>query len=246
MQQQAAHLACAALGLGTCIYGSMGANGTKLNEKELGIVQMDLEGMKPSYGESYWSSSVPGPEKPWKSGNLPDPDREGKVSLFPGIYSLKTSRTGTEKPSWKVVSQLLWAARGRTPHLVLSKPWGLTIPTWLAMQGFSSVYLADEAGTHLYINWDKEVPTHSVSKRNDHGAEKYGKILGVKSPAYLVILGVNERYARALWEVGYSLENLLVQATSMDISYTARLLNNEERESISALGISNPIAAFAV
>ena len=53
--------------------------------------------------------------------------------VFHSVFCALLEGTWTRADKTKI-SQLLWAARGRTPHYVKSHPWGLTIPTWGGVQ----------------------------------------------------------------------------------------------------------------
>ena len=84
VQQQATGLLCAARGIGNA-FRSLGKDGRKFDEKSFGMVRMKLDAMKPSYNSSYWTDTAPEKERPWQKGNLPDPERNGKVSLVEAI-----------------------------------------------------------------------------------------------------------------------------------------------------------------
>jgi len=62
-----------------------------------------------------------------------------------------------------------------------------------------------------------------------------------------IILSFEENSGRGRWEVGYMLYNLLLQATSLDVEYGSRLLNEQERAAIASVGISGtPAALFSL
>lgn len=129
MQQQALCLLCVALGVGV-EFKNLGVNGSILPDNCIGTIQMRLDALKPSYLGSYWTSSVPEGRKPWKRGNLPEPDRRGSRPLLEVVRDVMPEATGERVADRKAIGQLLWAARGRTPHLYKSREWGMTIPTW--------------------------------------------------------------------------------------------------------------------
>jgi len=62
----------------------------------------------------------------------------------------------------------------------------------------------------------------------------------------LIILGRNEDFSRAFWEIGYQLLNLLLQANSLDISYRAVLLDMAQKTTVAPAGIKDPVALFAI
>lgn len=233
MQQEAVHLACAAIGLGTCIY-NLGVNGRPWGSM-IATVKMGLGGMKPSYGGRMWTSDPP---QDWLSGNLPDPRRDSDVALMDVITELETSRSGRSATEFDL-SQILWAMRGRTPHLYGGRRWGMTIPTWAGGQNYTSLHILLGDGTFSYVNWEKERPTHGIRKVGDLTPERVGE------DAYAVIaLGVNEGTGRALWEIGYMLENAFVQAVALGVSYKAVLLDAEGRRRFSEAGFRDPVAIF--
>lgn len=238
MQQQAIYLACAALGLGTCIH-NVGVDGRLEGDRHL-TARMIVRGLRPPYNGSFWTADPPSGGKPWLSGNLPDPDRSGEFPLFDAMWRASTSAEGGSAGR-KEISQLLWAARGRTPHLYRGKEWGMTIPTWAGGQNYTSLYLLGEDGLYRYVNWDASAdrPTHRIERIGD-------ATVGAIRPSQraVLILGINEGTKRALWEVGYMMENLILQAVSLGISYRAELIDPSERGRWSRLGIAEPIAAF--
>ena len=56
----------------------------------------------------------------------------------------------------------------------------------------------------------------------------------------------NETFGRALWEIGYQLLNLLVQANSLDIGYKTILLNEKQKISLSNAGVKNSVAVMVI
>ena len=61
-----------------------------------------------------------------------------------------------------------------------------------------------------------------------------------------IIIGRNEEFSRALWEVGYQLMNLLLQAHSLGIIYHAELLDEARKGLLSRIGINDPVAMLAI
>ncbi|MBW2123571.1 MAG: hypothetical protein JRH07_17260, partial [Deltaproteobacteria bacterium] len=152
MQHQAVGLVCAALGVGMA-FRNLGKDGKTLSDGVHATVNIQLDAMKPSYGASFWSDMPPVEKKPWQRGNLPDPARDGTIPLTGALERLKTEKGHGQQPTEESVGQLLWAARGRTPHFYKSRPWGMTVPTWAGEQGISSVYFVSERGVSKYVNW---------------------------------------------------------------------------------------------
>ena len=208
-----------------------------------------------SYGKKSFTTAIPGPEKLLKkSRNLPVPRRDGDVECLPALEQLNLCQDGhcAEETD---VSQLLWAARGRTPHYIKSHPWGLTIPTWGGHQNYTSVYFIKEEKLYRYINWTlsryinwKAVvfpwwiagnPTHDI---------KFVKRLKTPLDSYMINTGIilarNEKTNRALWEIGYMLENLLLQAKGLRIAYKSEVFKDKELKEIKKDEGFEPIAAL--
>jgi hypothetical protein len=246
MQQQAIGLVCAALGVGM-VFNNVGKDGNPISDTDYATINIKLDPMKPTYNGSFWTSTPPSGEKPWMKGNLPDPIRDGKKSLISILATLKIKNRGSQIATTESVSQLLWAARGRTPHLYKSQPWGMTIPTWGGEQHISSVYLISDNKLLQYINWTNNRPTHSLFELKKIDKESFYLL---KSSFSLndkfIVLGKNENFNRALWEVGYQLLNLLVQAQTLDIPYESVLLDETNKILLSNMGIRYPVALVAI
>jgi len=246
MLQQAVCLVCAALGVGM-VFSNLGKDGKWVTDREYAAIDIKLGAMEPSYEGSYWSSSPPSEKNPWLIGSLPDPARDGVEPLITTLAGVKRKNKGSARASRDSISQLLWAGRGRTPHLYNSKPWGMTIPTWAGEQNISSLYLISENKLFRYVNWNDNRPTHSLVQLNAIEPDQFKEILeSFSAPRALIVIGKNELFARALWEVGYQLMNMLVQASSLDISHGAFLLNEREKENLGKMGIGDPIAGLAI
>jgi hypothetical protein len=89
------------------------------------------------YERSKFTTEAPGPEKPFVSGkNLTNLYRDGEIDCRSQMSKLATSSKTGSQATEKDTSQLLWAARGRTPHYIKTDRWkffsGLTIPMWAA------------------------------------------------------------------------------------------------------------------
>ena len=257
MQQEAVYLACTALGLGTCIH-NLGINGTEHEDKIATTRHLILEKVD-SYKNGKFTTAAPGPEKPFKKGkNLSEPNRDGNVECPPELEQLTLFKnTGTQADETDI-SQLLWAAKGRTPHYIKSHPWGLTIPTWGGGQNYTNVYLVKENKLFRYINWTTRFlsaharyaryarylswkigyPTHDIKPLRNVNISDY-----LDGADIAIILSRNEKSNRPLWEVGYMLENMFLQAKSLKISYKSKIFNYNEIKQMTKTGVSEAVAA---
>jgi len=241
MQQQAIGLICAALGIGM-VFRSLGKNGKIINASNYATTRIHIDAMKPSYNGSFLSCSAPAGINPWQSGNLPDPKRNGDKALIPTLQNLKIKNSGN-KISIESISQLLWAARGRTPHFYKSKPWGMTIPTSHGDQNISSVYLIMESKLHKYVNWHNGSPTHSIETECDISRE-INKTLCQIFPFYncFIVFSKNESLERSLWEIGYQILNTLLQAAALNLTYESILLDDSQKDFFHHIGINEPVS----
>jgi hypothetical protein len=239
------------LGVGTCIR-NLGIDGTEYQHKTATARHIILE-KKASYGDRKFTTVIPGPKRPFRQGRaLSVPRREGKEECLPALEQLSLSQDGAHAEE-NDISQMLWAAKGRTPHYVKSHPWGLTIPTWAGHQNHTSVHLVKEKKLYRYVNWTLSRyinwkansfpwwiagnPTHDI---------KFVKKLKTSTSSYLpntgIVLTRNEKTNRALWEVGYMLENMFLQAKSLQIEYKSKVLEEAEIREIEKEQISEPVA----
>jgi hypothetical protein len=265
MQHEAVYLACTALGVGTCI-ANQGINGTDYENKTATASHLILEMVDP-YETGKFTTKAPGPEKPFVEGkNLSEPVRDSEVECLPELERLTVSNKSGSHAEEKDVSQLLWAAKGRTPHHIYSHPWGLTIPTWAHGQEYTDVYLVKTGKLYRYINWtglslskslkgglryfkwklygDAEYhvtgnPTHDIKflRTIDVSPQIAGAEIGI-------ILCRNENTGRAFWEVGYMLENMFLQAKSLGIAYESKIFSEDEVSQLNEQGIANAVAAL--
>jgi hypothetical protein len=243
MQQQLVSVICAALGVGL-IFQNLTKNGKHISETAFATTKMLLSPMKPSYGGTYWSSSPP---NLWLRGNLPDPDRKGKEHLFSVLKKLNIEYRGQESSTINEVGQLLWAAKGRTPHLYKSKPWGMTIPIWTDKIEATSIYAIMDLKLFKYINWQNGRPTHTIKLVTEVDKSicdclmncfPYNKIF--------IILIANDDYSSTHWEIGYMVMNLILQAVALGISYKATLVSDEIKKMVNLAEIRKASILFAV
>lgn len=267
MQHEAVHLSCAALGVGTCIH-NMGINGTLYSGKMVTARHLILE-MADCYEKGRYTQATPGPESPFVSGkNLAPPSRTGHVECLPELGKLAISRSKGSLATKEEISQLLWAAKGITPHYVKGHPWGLTIPTWGHGTEYTSVYLAKNRQLFQYVNWTRQ--SRLLGRTANRFVRYASWKLRERSPVYpwgnpthdilpieevevtslldgynnAIILAQNEKTNRALWEVGYMLQNMFLQSRSLGISYKAKLLNLYEASGLAEKGVKGAVAAI--
>jgi hypothetical protein len=261
MQHEAVQLACAAEGVGTCIH-NQGINGTKNGERTLTSKHLILE-MEEAYDSGKLATKAPGPQKPYVLGkNLNAPVRDGNIECLAELSRLVSFKKSGSSATERDTSQLLWAARGRTPHCIQiqkwSFMWGLTIPTWGGAQNLASVYLLKDGKLHRYINWTKDFsfmnrlfreklrwtrgnPTHDI--RFVRNVQIDSQMDGHEQ---VILLCQNEHTGRALWEVGYMLENIFLQARSLGISYESKIFAKNETSQLNELGVPGVVASVFI
>jgi hypothetical protein len=261
MQQEAVYLACAAEGVGTCIH-NQGVDGTRYEEKTATARHLIMEITDP-YETGKFSTKAPGPQKAFVLGkNLTEPRRDGDIECATQLPKLATFSKSGPRATEKDVSQLLWAAKGRTPHCVKvnkwNHMWGLTIPTWGEGQNYATAYSVMSGKLYEYVNWTKEFslinrlfrekfswtrgnPTHEIrfARNVEVGAQMQGH-------EEAILLCQNENTGRALWEVGYMLENMFLQARSLGISYESKIFSSDEISQLGKMGVTNAVAAFFI
>jgi hypothetical protein len=257
MQHEAVYLACAAEAVGTCI-DNLGIGGTLKGGKTATAKHRILEIIGP-YEGSKFTTRAPGPEKPFFPGkNLTTPSRDSEIECLTQLPKITTSSRSGPLATERDLSQLLWAARGRAPHFIIigrwKYMWGLTVPTWGGVQDYTSVYLVNSSKLYRYVNWTKDFslinralraigwtrgnPTHDIrfARNVDAGPHMNGR-------EKAIILCQNEQTGRALWEIGYMLENMLLQATSLGITYESKILSVDEASRLNEIGVANAVAA---
>lgn len=245
MQQQAVGLVCSALGVGH-VFANLGRDGTPVSEAELGTVKIKVDPMKPGYGDSCWTSAPP--EGSAEGRNvLPAPVRKGAMTLLHALRELKTEEAGGGRATLAHLGQLLWAARGRTPHYYKSSPWGMTIPTWGGEQSISNVSVIFNNALSTYINWRGGTWDHALDTPRGVSQDAMKTLLRGFDPFDgFVLLGRNETSGRALWEIGYQLLNIMLQAKSLGLKCRAVLLDDRQRNIFVHAGIKDPIALLSI
>jgi hypothetical protein len=246
MLQQAVCLVCSSLGVGM-VFSNLGKDGMWVSDSEYAAIDIRIGAMEPSYEGAYWTPLPPAGKNPWQKGNLPDPVRDGQKPLLSILGDVKTENRDGALATEQSISQLLWAGRGRTPHLYNSKPWGMTIPTWAGEQNISGLHLVSEEKLFRYANWSDKQPTHSLLQLKTIKPGEVKEILARFSASLaLIVINKNEQFARALWEAGYQLMNMLLQASSLNISYGAFLLREKDKEKLERIGVADPVAVMAL
>ncbi len=237
---------------------NQGING-KEHEDKIATARHLIMEMADPYEAGKFTVNAPGLNRPFRAGrSLSEPLRDGDIKCLPELKHLKSFNKSGSSPTKRDISQLLWAAKGRTSHCVhmhmWSLLWGLTIPTWAGGQAYTSVYLAKENKLFRYINWTKPFsplnrllhyagwtrgnPTHDI-----HFTRNVNVRTQLDGADTAIILCQNEETGRTLWEVGYMLENIFLQAKSLGISYESKLLEAEEILQLAKLEVGNAVAA---
>jgi hypothetical protein len=242
MQQQAILLECAALGIGVTIQ-NMGKDGTLLSSSKSATLKILVGPMKPSYDGSVWTTDAPD----GLGGNLPQPTRDGAMPLLAALAAIDSLRHPGLPAYDRSVGQLLWAARGRTPHYYLSRPWGLTIPTWGGVQSLSTITLLSTAGAYRYDSDRGGAPMHSVLKIAGD-SKPIRRLVSGACPDFntFLVLSRTEFSGRALWEIGYALLNILLQAHALEIAYRVILLDQSQQTSFRGTEIQNAVAVVGI
>jgi hypothetical protein len=229
------------------VFSNLGKDGMWVSDSEYAAIDIRIGAMEPSYEGAYWTPLPPAGKNPWQKGNLPDPVRDGQKPLLSILGDVKTENRDGALATEQSISQLLWAGRGRTPHLYNSKPWGMTIPTWAGEQNISGLHLVSEEKLFRYANWSDKQPTHSLLQLKTIKPGEVKEILARFSASLaLIVINKNEQFARALWEAGYQLMNMLLQASSLNISYGAFLLREKDKEKLERIGVADPVAVMAL
>jgi hypothetical protein len=246
MQQQRVSLVCAALGIGI-LFRNQGKDGKLLSDNKLTTIKMKLDPMKPAYNGTFWTKDEPHTESAWVNGNLPDPIRDGTMPLVSALKKAAAKNLDGRQTNKADIGQILWAARGRTPHMYKSIPWGMTIPTWGGKQNISKIYFLTPKTLYEYKNVNNGRPTHVLDIVGQVNQDSWENILSaLPSWKSYILFSVSEQFSRTFWEVGYQLMNILVQCTALKVAYEMALLDEDQRQQFSRLQVVNPVAAIAL
>ena len=123
----------------------------------------------------------------------------------------------------------------------------MTIPTSQGKQNISSVYLISDNKLSRYVNWHRNRPTNSLEVLGEIDIDLHNEL--IKSFPFnncFVVIGRNKAFATGLWEVGYQLLNLLIQAHALGLAYHAALLDETYKNMFSKTPINGPIAVLAL
>jgi hypothetical protein len=243
MQQQALGLICACFGAGM-VFRNLGVDGSRVSDNDFATIKIIVDAMSPSYDGKCWVGGADDLRISMEGGSLPEPERQGSHALVATLQSLKSEERNGGQASEKAIGQLLWAARGRTPHYYKSRPWGMTIPTWGGEQNISSLYLVASGTVLKYVNWRSDKPAHNVEAVATLDPEVNRSLAALAAPHNCIIVQTkNENHARALWEIGYSLLNIMLQAKSLGLVYKAVLLEEKDQQQFNRAGINGPVSA---
>jgi len=121
----------------------------------------------------------------------------------------------------------------------------MTLPTSRGEQNISSVYLIWDYKLSRYLNWHKNRPTHSLEVLGEIDIDLHNELIRLfPFNNCFIVIGKNETFATALWEVGYQLLNLLLQAQVLDLAYEAILLDESQKKVFRSMDIKDPVSAF--
>ena len=126
-------------------------------------------------------------------------------------------------------------------------PWGMTIPASRGEQDISSLCVISDYKLSKYMNWHKNRPTHSLEVLGEIQTDLHDELTKLFPLwGHFIVLGKNENSGRALWEIGYQLLNLMLQASSLNISFQAILLDEKQKSSVGRTGVRDPVAILAI
>ena len=191
-------------------------------------------------------SSLPETDEGW----LPDPRTTGDDKIETVLANLKyTGNFSQTNLTREQISQLLWAGYGCTAHQVAYNRKGLTVPSAIARYFLTgTIYLVNENGVYRYHNRN---PDADLTTR-DHRLEriKSGDVRGnlrsavaglSRAPCYVVLClkssDAGQEFAQL--EVGFVADNMLMQATAMDLGcyFKTKLTAAEQQALQNATGI---------
>jgi SagB-type dehydrogenase family enzyme len=154
---------------------------------------------------------------------LPAPEKRGSLSLEEALYKRESVRSFSPEPlTVKEISQILWAAQGKTRH------WGgRTSPSAGALYPLE-IYMALREGLYKYVPNQHQML--QVANRNFMASlsdAALGQGCVREAPAVVIITAVYERMGRkygsrgeryVMIEVGHAAQNILLQAVSLGLS----------------------------
>ena len=108
------------------------------------------------------------------------------------------------------------------------------------------MYAVAGSKVYKYGNWLQGRPTHSL-ETIAADTSLVGRMRDLFAPwNAFVILATDDSYSRGLWEVGYQLLNVLVQASGLGTAYQAILLRDDHRARLAGLPTETPVAIVAL
>jgi len=121
----------------------------------------------------------------------------------------------------------------------------MTIPTSRGGQNITCMYVIKDNMVLRYVNRIRFRPTHSLRLMNKLNDKISNQLLEL-FPRYncFIILSKNENSGRALWEVGYQMLNLILQAKAINIAFKSIFLNDDQKIALKDIKIKNPVAIF--
>jgi len=123
-------------------------------------------------------------------------------------------------------------------------------------QEHTKVFLMKNGKLFRYINWTKRfsvlnnlfINYAKLTRGNPSHDIHFIKTMNIRDEINgvdtAIILSQNENTNRTLWEVGYMLENMFLQAKSLNISYASKIFNYNEIKKIENEGIRGAVAAL--
>jgi SagB-type dehydrogenase family enzyme len=154
---------------------------------------------------------------------LPDPLKDGEISLEEAFQRRRTVREFSDEPLAKeVVSQLLWSAQGITHdgHRRTAPSAGATYPLELYLVSGDGIFqhIPSDHTLHLTVEGDRRRQLYEASREQEFILE---------APATLVFTAVfartEQRYGATRspryihMEVGHAAQNVLLQAAALDL-----------------------------
>jgi hypothetical protein len=120
----------------------------------------------------------------------------------------------------------------------------MTIPTWGGEQNISGLYLVSSGAVWKYVNWHENKPVHRIEAVATLEPEVYSELSAFAPPHNgMIVQAKNENSGRALWEIGYSLLNMMLQAKSLGLAYKAVLLEEKDKLRFKHAGIDGAVSA---
>lgn len=192
--------------------------------------------------------------------SLPQPQMAGEDSFEIVLMGLSQDSTFTSLPlSSRVVSQLLWAGYGPTPHMTYNGRRGLTVPSATAAYPLAGrIYLAQADGVYRYRNRpasgrmnlaDHRLETVTTCDQREKLRQACNRI-PPSAPLYIVVCTPDTSSSAALLEAGCVAFQYLAQARALGLAgcITTPLHDQERTEIARALNLppgEHPVLVFS-